>query len=75
MNTDTKMHRTVKNKRVVTLIININPLSANPIKWSNTLKQFFDHFVKLAHKRLRPKINQDYLGVSGKNWRRSQPSF
>ena len=40
-----------------------NPLSANPIKWSNTLKQFvgnlptnclsvFDHFVKLALKRL-----------------------
>ena len=36
-----------------------NPLSANPTKWSNTLKQFvgklatncfsvFDHFVKLA---------------------------
>ena len=41
----------------------INPLSANPIKWSNTLKQFvsnlganclsvFDHFVKLALKGL-----------------------
>ena len=38
-----------------------NPLSANPTKWSNTLKQFvgnlatnclsvFDHFVKLALK-------------------------
>ena len=35
----------------------INPFSANPTKWSNTLKQFvgnnclsvFDHFVKLAH--------------------------
>ena len=37
----------------------VNPLSANPTKWSNTLKQFvgklptnclnvFDHFVKLA---------------------------
>ena len=34
-----------------------NPFSANPTKWSNTLKQFvgnnclsvFDHFVKLAH--------------------------
>ena len=40
-------------------ISNHNPLSANPTKWSNTLKQFvgnlptnclsvFDHFVKLA---------------------------
>ena len=43
---------------VLTLLI---PLSANPTKWSNTLKQFvgnlptnylsvFDHFVKLALK-------------------------
>ena len=42
----------------------INPLSANPTKWSNTLKQFvsnlqmnclsvFDHFGKLALKGLR----------------------
>ena len=42
---------------------NINPLSANPTQWSNTLKQFvgnlptnclsvFDHFVKLALKGL-----------------------
>ena len=42
----------------------INPLSANPTKWPNTLKQFasnlptncfgvFVHFVKLALKRLR----------------------
>ena len=37
----------------------INPLSANPTKWSNTVKQFvgnclsvFDHFVKLALKGL-----------------------
>ena len=41
----------------------INPLSANPTKWSNTLKQFvgilptnclsvFDHFVGLALKGL-----------------------
>ena len=39
-----------------------NPLSANPTKWSNTLKQFgtlptnclsvFDHFVELALKGL-----------------------
>ena len=42
---------------------NVNPLSANFIKWSNTLKQFvgksptnclsvFDHFVKLTLKEL-----------------------
>ena len=42
----------------------INPLSANPTKWSNTLKQFvgslptnclsvFDHFVILALKGLK----------------------
>ena len=42
----------------------VNTLSANPTKWSNTLKQFvgnlpknclsvFDHFVKLALKGLR----------------------
>ena len=42
---------------------NINPLSANPTKWSDTLKQFignlptnclsvFDHFEKLALKGL-----------------------
>ena len=41
----------------------LNPLSTNPTKWSNTLKQFvsnlpknclsvFDHFVKLALKGL-----------------------
>ena len=43
---------------------NINPLSANSTKWSNTLKQFvgklptncltvFDHFVGLALKGLK----------------------
>ena len=43
-----------------------NPLSANPTKWPNTLKQFvakfptnylsvFDHFLKLALKGLRVK--------------------
>ena len=42
----------------------LNPLSANPTKWSSTLKQFvrklptnclsvFDHFAKLELKRLR----------------------
>ena len=37
----------------------VNPLSANPTKWSNTHKEFvgnclsvFDHFVKLALKGL-----------------------
>ena len=37
----------------------LNPLSTNPTKWSNTLKQFptnylsvFDHFVGLALKGL-----------------------
>ena len=45
-------------------IIFINPLSANPTKWSNTLKQFvgnlpmnclsvFDHFVILSLKGLK----------------------
>ena len=45
-------------------IAQFNPLSANPTKWSNTLKQFvdnfptnclsvFDHFMKLALKGLR----------------------
>ena len=47
-----------------------NPLSANPTKWWNTLKQFvgklptnclsvFDHFVKLALKGLR--IKKDFI--------------
>ena len=45
----------------------ITPLSANPTKWLNTLKQFvgsiltnclsvFDHFVKLVHKELKTHI-------------------
>ena len=37
-------------------LIMFNPLSANPTKWSNTLKQFvlsvFDYFVGLALKGL-----------------------
>ena len=44
--------------------LQLNPLSTNPTKWSNTLKQFvsnlptnflsvFDHFVKLALKWLK----------------------
>ena len=50
------------SKRQFFFII-LNPLSANPTKWSNTLKHFvgnfstnclsvFDHFVKLALKGL-----------------------
>ena len=46
------------------LFLQINPLSANPTKWPNTLKQFvgklptnclsvFDHFVELALKGLK----------------------
>ena len=53
----------------------INPLSANPTKWSNTLKQFvgnlptncvsvFDHFVNLVLKGLRiNKGNNDYINT------------
>ena len=48
---------------------NINPLSAHPTKWSNTLKQFvgnlrtnclsvFDHFVILALKGLIKRIQR-----------------
>ena len=44
-------------------LFKINPLNANPVKWSNTFKQFvgklltnylslFDHFVGLAFKEL-----------------------
>ena len=47
--------------------LNINPLSANPTKWSNTLEQFvgnlptnclsvFNHFVKLALKGLTKQL-------------------
>ena len=49
----------------------LNPLSVNPTKWSNTLKQLvgklptnclsvFDHFGKLAHKGLKKEINHVY---------------
>ena len=51
-----------------------NSLSANPTKWSNTLKQFvdklpmnclsvFDHFVKLAIKGLMDKIIKKKRGL------------
>ena len=53
-------------------LLNINPLSANPKKWSNTLKQFvgnsptncfsvFHHFVKLALKGLSYTIARIFL--------------
>ena len=53
----------------------INPLSANPTKWSNTLKQFidklpmnclnvFDHFVKLVLKRLSVSLNLMFVHLS-----------
>ena len=49
--------------KFISIIRWLNPLSANPTNWSNTLKQFvdnfptnclsvFDHFVKLALKGL-----------------------
>ena len=47
--------------------VRVNPLSTNPAKWSNTLKQFagnlpmnclsvFDHFAGLTLKELRLSI-------------------
>ena len=53
-----------KNFHFFSDLVNFNSVSANPTKWSNTLKQFvgnlptnclsvFDHFVKLAPKGLR----------------------
>ena len=52
-----------ESSTIIFLLGNFNPLSANPTKWSNTLKQFvsklptnclsvFDHFVKLVLKEL-----------------------
>ena len=52
---------------IFNLHVFLNPLSANPTKWANTLKQFagklptnclsmFDHFVGLALKRLRVRV-------------------
>ena len=49
----------------------LNPLSASPAKWSNTLKQFvgnlptnclsmFDHFMNLALKGLKSKFIDNY---------------
>ena len=55
-----------------TILFHVNPLSTNPTKWSNTLKQFvgklpmncfsvFDHFVKLALKELKGGFVLRYL--------------
>ena len=52
-----------------------NPLSANPTKWSNTLKQFvgnlptnclsvFDHFMNLALKGLSNTFLQEQFRVT-----------
>ena len=59
-------------------MIAINPLSANPTKWSNTLKQFagnfptnflslFDHFVKLTLKglKLAAEKNCNQFSITG----------
>ena len=57
---------------MISLIIVINPLSANPTKWSNTLKQFVgklptnclsvvDHFVILALKGLSIEYSDNTL--------------
>ena len=55
----------------VSSLFRFNPLSANPTKWSNTLKQFvgnlptnclsvFEHFVKLALKGLKMLFLKNY---------------
>ena len=52
------------SRKDINITHSVNPLSTNPIKWSNTLNQFvaklptnclsvFDHFVKLALKELK----------------------
>ena len=59
------LHKYPKLDLVRSFMTIYNPLSANPRKWSNTLKQFvgklptnclsvFDHFKKFALKRLKP---------------------
>ena len=66
----TEFTRSISSTRIgrPVLMMDVNPLSANPTKWSNTLKYFvtnlpmnclsmFDHFVKLVLKGLKsPKI-------------------
>ena len=69
------------------LTIALNPLSANPEKWSNTLKQFvgnlptnclsvFDHFMNLALKGLKfciPKKKKYILPTLQNNSKREKP--
>ena len=56
-----------KKVEVQQIITDINPLNANPEKWSNTLKQIvgdlpticlsvFDHFMNVALKGLRKSV-------------------
>ena len=53
----------------------LNPLSANPTKWWNTLKQFvgklptsvFDHFVKLVLKGLKQKKDVSIFKIMMRN--------
>ena len=58
--------------RVLIIIFSLKPLSANPTKWSNTLKQFvgkmaanclsvFNHFVGLALKGLKLELQEGAL--------------
>ena len=55
----------------------LNPLSANPTKWSKTLKKFagnlttncfsvFDHFVELAYEGLTCTQFITFLGITSK---------
>ena len=56
----------------------VNPLSANPIKWLNTLKQFvncvnvLDHFIGLALKGLRKVFAKKEL-LASKSISQSNP--
>ena len=64
---DCLLLKNINYARVQMNAFHFNPLSANPTKWSNTLKQFvgnlptnclsvFDHFVELALKGLTQNV-------------------
>ena len=64
----------------------VNPLSANPTKWSNTLKQFvgnlprnclsvFDHFFGLALKGLKAKEIRNGKFHLGRKQKSRVPQF
>ena len=71
MDTDAEEFRPTRNASEILGVrindlANDNPLSANPTKWSNKLRQFvgnlptnclsvFDHFINLALKGIREK--------------------